>query len=90
MGTLAPPFFSGPSSIMQVTSTTIKSQIWSKFRKFRPRTAELAALERLEKKTLALSWEKCCKHSSAFIFGRIFIILADNKDSHNSLDEFDF
>ena len=34
--------------------------------------------------------ELFCDHSSAFIFKRSFFILAGNKDSHNSLDEFEF
>ena len=35
-------------------------------------------------------WEKCCDHSSAFIFKWIFFFLAGNKDNHKSLDEFEF
>ena len=34
--------------------------------------------------------EKCCKHSNAFIFGWIFIILAGIKDNYKSLNEVDF
>ena len=30
-----------------------------------------------------------CPHSSAFIFDRIFFILAGNEDIHNILDEFE-
>ena len=33
---------------------------------------------------------KLCGHSSAFIFDRIFFILAGNKGNHNSCDEFEF
>ena len=47
--TLAPSFLIGSSSYMQVTRTSITSQTSSKFGQIRPRTAELAALERLEK-----------------------------------------
>ena len=32
---------------------------------------------------------KCCKHSSAFIFDRIFFILAGNETIHNISDEFE-
>ena len=33
---------------------------------------------------------KILLHSSAFIFGRIFFILAGNEDNHNISDEFEF
>ena len=45
-----------------------------------------------------LQWEKCCEHSSAYIFDRIFFILAGNRiffilagneDSHKISDEFE-
>ena len=32
---------------------------------------------------------KCCKHSSAFIFDRIFLILASNKDIYNISNDFE-
>ena len=38
--------------------------------------------------TIELLWGKCCVHSSAFIFDRIFFILAGNEDIHNISDEF--
>ena len=47
--TLAPSFFIGSSSYLQVTRTSITSRTSSKFGQIGPRTAELAALERLEK-----------------------------------------
>ena len=37
-----------------------------------------------------LLWEKCCDHSSTFIFGWIFFILTDNKTNHKSSNEFEF
>ena len=49
MSTLAPSFLIGSSSYLQVTRTSIISQTSSKFGQIGPRTAELAALERLEK-----------------------------------------
>ena len=49
MTTLAPSFLIGSSSFLQVTRTTIKSPMGSKFCQIRPWTVELAALERLEK-----------------------------------------
>ena len=51
MSTLAPPFLIGSSSFLQVSSTIIISQTGSKFSKIQPVTAELAALELLEKST---------------------------------------
>ena len=47
VATLAPSFFIGSSSVLQVTRTTIKSRTSSKFDQILPWTAELAALERL-------------------------------------------
>ena len=49
VNTLAPSFLIRSSSFLQVRRTTIKSWTRSKFDKIRPWTAELAALERLEK-----------------------------------------
>ena len=46
---LAPLFLIGSTSYWQVMKTSITSRTSSKFGKIRPRTAELAALERLEK-----------------------------------------
>ena len=47
--TLAPSFLIGSSSYLQVMRTFIRSHTSSKFNQIGPRTAELAALERLEK-----------------------------------------
>ena len=49
VNTLAPLFLIGPSSYWQVTRTSIISWTSLKFGQIGPRTAELAALERLEK-----------------------------------------
>ena len=49
MNTLAPSFVIGSSSYLQVKRTTIISRTSSNLGQIRPRTAELAALERLEK-----------------------------------------
>ena len=48
MNTLA-PFLTGTSSYLQVTWTIIISRTSSNLGQVRPRTAELAALERLKK-----------------------------------------
>ena len=49
MKTLALSFFIGSSSFLQVTRTTVKSWISSKFGQIQPCTAELAALDHLKK-----------------------------------------
>ena len=54
MNTLAPSVLIGYSSYLQVTRTFITSRTSSKFGLIGLRTAELAALERLEKKNMDL------------------------------------
>ena len=49
VNTLAPSFLIGSSSFLKVTRTTVISRTSLKFDQIGPRTAELAALERLEK-----------------------------------------
>ena len=49
MNTISPSFLMGTSSYLHVTRTTIISRTSSNLGQIRPRTAELAALERLEK-----------------------------------------
>ena len=49
MTTPAPTFLIGSSLFLQVTSTTIKSRMGSRFGKIGPGTNELAALERQER-----------------------------------------
>ena len=49
MTTLAPSFLTCSSLFLQVTRTTIKSRMGSKFIKIGSGTYELAALERVEK-----------------------------------------
>ena len=49
VSTLAHSFLIETSSYLQVTRTAIISQTSSNFGQIRPRTAELAALERLKK-----------------------------------------
>ena len=49
MSTLAPSFLIGSSSYLQVTRPSITSRTSSKFGQIGPRTAELAALERMKK-----------------------------------------
>ena len=90
VSTLVPSFLIGSSSFLQVTRTSIIFRTSSNVSKIRPRTAELAALERLKKILIDLYWGKSCLHSSSFIFDWIFFILAGNKDNFKSLDEFEF
>ena len=84
MSTLAPSFLIGSSSYLQVTRTSITSRTNSKFCQIGPRTAELAALERLEK-----SRGKQCHHIFSAIFDRILFIFAGNEDMYKSLNEFE-
>ena len=49
VNTLAPSFLIGSSSYLRVRRTSITSRTSLKFGQMGPRTAELAALERLEK-----------------------------------------
>ena len=49
MNTLGPSFLIGSSSYLQIIRTTIISRTSSNLGQIRPRTVELAALERLEK-----------------------------------------
>ena len=49
MATLAPSFLIGSSSFLQVTRSTIKAGMGSKFGQIRPWNVGLAALEHLKK-----------------------------------------
>ena len=72
-----PSFLIGSSLFLPVTMTTIKTWMSLNFGRISPLTAELAALECLEKMPysfLALS--------SAFILDWNFFILAGNKDNY--------
>ena len=87
MSTLAPPVFIVCSTVLQVTSTTIRSRMGSEFSMIRPVTAGLPALERLGNQHGFIMGEK---HSSAFSFGWICFIIAGIKGIYKSLDEFEF
>ena len=50
----APSFLMGSSSFLQATRTAIRSRMSSKFREFRPWTAELPALECLKNQYFVL------------------------------------
>ena len=58
----------------------------SKFGRIRPRTTELAALERM--KEIPLTYNRC-HHIFSAIFDWILFIFADNEDMHKSLNEFE-
>ena len=88
MSTLAPSFLIG-SSYLQVTRSSIRSRTSSKFGQIGPRTAELAALERLEKSPKTYNGRNLVTTLTP-IFGSIILILAGNEDMHESLDEFKF
>ena len=68
--------------------TCIRAQTSSNFGLIGPPTAELAALERLKKIPIGLSWEKRCLHFFQAFLDRILFILAGNDNIHESLDEF--
>ena len=74
MTTLATSFWIESSSVLQVTRTCMKAWMSSNFGLIPLPTAELSAIEHPE------NWNKCCEHSMAFIFDRMFFILAGNKD----------
>ena len=59
-----------------------------KFGEIRPWTTELAALERLKKKSYTLIIEKMTSSHFSTIFHLILFILAGNEDMHKSLDDF--
>ena len=58
VSTLALSFLIGSSSFLQVRRTTVISRMSLKFGAIRPHTAELAALERLKKKSHRLIMRK--------------------------------
>ena len=60
----------------------------SEYSRIRPRTTELAALERM-KKSHRLIMGKRCHHIFSAIFNWILFIFAGNEDMHKSLDEFE-
>ena len=89
MATLAPSFLIRSSSFLQVTRTTITSRMSSDFSQIRLRTAELAALERLEKSTKTYNGRNVVP-TIAFIFDSLFFILAGIEDIHRCLDDTKF
>ena len=90
MSTLAPPLLIGSSLFLQVTITTIKCQIGSKFSKIQLGTVELAAIDRLEKSPWTSNRRNVVSTQVPSFFWWIFVILAGNKDNYKSLDEFEF
>ena len=85
MSTLELSFLIGASSYLQVTRTVISSRASLKFGQIGPRTAELAAIERLEKSPYTYN-ERNLVNTLAPSFLNHFC----NKDMHKSLDEFKF
>ena len=69
--------------------TCMRAWMSSKFGRIRPRTTELAALERMKKNPIDLKWIKRCHHIFCAIFNWILFIFAGNEDMHKSLDEFE-
>ena len=79
------------SSYLQVTRTSITFRTSSKFGQIGPRTAELAALEGLEKSPQTYNGENdVITFSPLFlIFDWILFIFAGNEDMYKSLNEFE-
>ena len=90
MNTLAPSFLIGSSSYLQVRRTSITSRTSLKFGQIGPRTAELAALERLEKSLKTYDGRNLVSTLAPSFFKSIILIIAGNEDMHESLDEFKF
>ena len=89
MTTLAPSFLIGSSSYLQVTETSITSRTSSKFGQIGPRTAELAALERLEKSPYTYNGRNLVNTLAPSFFNQSSSILQVTcEDMHESLDEF--
>ena len=59
-----------------------------KFGRFRPRTTELAALERMKKSHRLIMGKTMSSHFRRY-FNWILFIFAGNDDMHKSLDEFE-
>ena len=70
--------------------TSIKSRASSKFGQIGQRTAELAALERLEKSPYTYNGRNLVSTLAPSFFFSIILILAGNEDMHESLKEFKF
>ena len=71
----------GSVSYLQVVRTYIKAYTSLNFGKVPPLTTALAALERLKNR---------CHHVISVDIDLIFFKLADNKDMHNIMNEFEF
>ena len=85
INTLAPSFFIGSFSFLQVTRTVMISQMSSNFGQIGLRTAELTALN-IWKNPHRFILEKMLSTLSDFIFDWFTFILAENQDMYKSLD----
>ena len=81
-------FLIGSVSYLQVTMTCMRPWMSLKFGRIRPRTTELAALERMKKIHRFIKGKKMSSHFLRY-FNWIFFIFAGNEDMHKSLDEFE-
>ena len=90
VSTLAPSFLIGSSSYLQVTRTSITSRTSLKFSQIGPRTAELAALEPLEKSPYTYIGRNLVNTLVPSFYDWIFFIPAGIEDMDESLDEFEF
>ena len=68
--------------------TSITSRMSSKLGQIGPRTAELAALERMKNSQRLIMWKQC-HHIFSAISDWILFIFAGNEDMYKSLNEFE-
>ena len=83
VATLAPSFWIGSSSFLQIKRTCTKAGMSLSFRQIRQLTSELAALKRLKSQ---------CLYFLSVSIDRVLLKLADtsNEEMHNNLDEFEY
>ena len=89
MNPLAPSFLVR-SSFLQVTRTTIKSPMSSKFCQIRPRSAELAALEHLEKSSKTYNGRNVVNTPATFLIGSSSFFLSSKRTRIKPLLSLDF
>ena len=86
MSTLAPSFLIRSSSYLQVTRTSVTSRTRSKFGQIGPKSAEVAALERMKKIPKTYNGE-----NDVITFSPLFLIGSFSylQDMYRSLNEFE-
>ena len=90
MTALASTFLIGSSLLFLLTRTLIKAWMSLKFCRIRPRTYELAALEHLKNSTYSNKGRNVVITLVLSILNGSSLFIADKKDSHKGLNEFEF